>query len=125
VSWRIWTIAGDVEHVVEAAVAGAGQPVPDMLAGGGVDGGGAGPGGEPVAVGETGHIVDIGEDPGGAGRADPEDLQQCAAAGDDVLAQPAEELLQFAVEGVDLADQLGGQRPAGPPGGVLGAHRAE
>ena len=64
-------------------------------------------------------------DPGGAGGADPEDLQQCAAGRGDVLAEPAVELLEFAVEGFDLADQLSGQHPAGPPGGVVGAHRGE
>ena len=47
-----------------------------MLAAGGVDGGGAGPGREVAAVGEPGDVADVGEDPGGAGRADAMDVHQ-------------------------------------------------
>jgi len=60
--------------------------------------GGAGPGSEPVPVGEAGDVADVGEDPGGAGGADPEEVHQCAAGRGDVLAQSADELLEFAVE---------------------------
>jgi hypothetical protein len=41
-----------------------------LVAGGGVDRGGAGPGGDPVDFDESSHITDIGQDPGGAGQAD-------------------------------------------------------
>jgi hypothetical protein len=68
---------GDVDDVVEAAVPGARQPVADVLAAGGVDGGGAGPGREVVAVGEPGNIAGVGQDPGGADWADAVD---CAPA---------------------------------------------
>jgi hypothetical protein len=71
---------GDVQHVVESPVAGPGQPVADLVAAGGVQGCGAGPGCEVVAVGEPGHVADVGKDPGGTGRADPEQLGQVRAA---------------------------------------------
>jgi hypothetical protein len=53
----------DVQHVVDLAVPGAGEAVSDLLAGGGIQRCGAGPGGEPVAVGEPGHVADVGQDP--------------------------------------------------------------
>jgi hypothetical protein len=62
--------------VVEPAVAGAGEPVADLVAGGSIDGCGAGPGREPVPVSEPGDVTDVSEDAGGAGRADPEHAQQ-------------------------------------------------
>jgi hypothetical protein len=61
---------GDVDDVVDPAVAGAGEAVADLFAGGRVQGCGAGPGGEPVAVGEAGDVADVGQDPGGPGRSD-------------------------------------------------------
>src|SRR6266536_5889782 len=51
---------GDVGDVVEPAVAGSGEPVADLFAGGGVDRRSAGPGGEVVAVGEPGYVADVG-----------------------------------------------------------------
>jgi hypothetical protein len=116
---------GDVEHVVEPPVAGAGEPVADLLAGGRVDGGGAGPGGEVVAVGEAGHVTNVSQDAGGAGWADPVDVHQSGARGGDRLSQPPLERLEFAVEGLDLGDQLGRHRPAGPSGHVPRADRSE
>ena len=59
---------GDVDHVVHPPVPGPGEPVPVLLTGGGVQGCGAGPGREPVAVGEPGDVADVGQDPGGARR---------------------------------------------------------
>jgi hypothetical protein len=47
-----------------------------MLAAGGVDRGGAGPGREVVAVREPGDVPDVGEDPGGASGADAVDVHQ-------------------------------------------------
>ena len=72
----------------------------------------------PVAVGEPGHVADVGEDPRGAGRADPVDAQQPGPGGGHRLPQPAGQLPQLAVQDVDLADQLGGQLAAGPSGRV-------
>jgi hypothetical protein len=60
----------DVQDPVQAPVPGSGQPVPLLLAGGGVDGGGAGPGGEVGLGPEAGDVADVAEDPGGADRAD-------------------------------------------------------
>jgi len=45
-----------VERTVDLPVAGAGEPVPDVLAGGGIDGSGAVPRGEMSLVGEVGRL---------------------------------------------------------------------
>ena len=65
-----------IQHVVQPAIPGAGQAVAGVLSAGGVDGGGASPGGEVVAVGEAGDVADVGEDSGGTGGADPVDVHQ-------------------------------------------------
>jgi hypothetical protein len=67
------------------AVPGAGEAVPDLLPGGRVQGCGAGPRGEPVAVGEPGDVADVGQDPGGHDRADTGQVHQRRAAGEDHL----------------------------------------
>ena len=74
---------GDVQHVVHPPVPGPRQPVAVLVTGRGVQGCGAGPGREPVAVGEPGHVADVGQDPCGAGRADPEEVHQVRPAGGD------------------------------------------
>ena len=56
---------GDVDHVVHPAVAGPGQAVAVLLAGGCVQGCGAGPGREAVAVGESRDVTGVGQDPCG------------------------------------------------------------
>jgi hypothetical protein len=56
----------DVQDSVQATIAGPGQPVPDLLAGGRVDGCGAGPGGEVGHGPEPGDVPDVAEDSGGA-----------------------------------------------------------
>src|ERR1039458_1455163 len=53
---------GHVEHVVDPAVACAAEPVADVLAAGGVDRGGAGPGCEVAAAGEAADVADISQD---------------------------------------------------------------
>src|SRR4029079_16499802 len=73
----------DVEQVVDLAVPGPGEPVSDLLAGGGVERGGAGPGREPVAVGKPGDVADVDKDSGSNDRTDPGQVHQCRAAGDD------------------------------------------
>ena len=60
----------DVQGPVDPPVAGAGEPVAFLVAGGGVQRCGAVPGGEPVPVGEAADVADVGEQPGGAGGAD-------------------------------------------------------
>ena len=79
---------GDVEDVVHSAVAGAGEPVADLSAGGGIQRGGAGPGREVVAVREAGHVADVGQDPGGAGRSDPVQVHQVRPRREHRLLQP-------------------------------------
>jgi hypothetical protein len=69
--------ARHMQHVVEAAaVPGAGEAVVGVLAAGGVDRGGAGPGREVAAAREPGDITEVSEDPGGASGADPADVHQ-------------------------------------------------
>ena len=72
---------GDVDDVVGLAVAGPGEAVADLLAGGGVQGRGAGPGREPVAVGEPGDVADVGQDPGGDDGPDTGQVHQGASRG--------------------------------------------
>jgi len=108
-------VAGDVDHVVHPPVPGPGEPVPDDLSGGGLDGGGAGPGREPVPVGEPGDVTDVGQGAGGHDRPDPGQVHQRGARG-------VHHLLQLAGQGLDLLlhrDQLGqllrGEPAAGLP----------
>jgi hypothetical protein len=65
---------GHVEHVVHPSVARPREPMPDLLAGRGVDRRGAGPGGEVVTVGEACHVHDVGQDPRRTDRADAVDV---------------------------------------------------
>ena len=67
---------GDVDHVVHPPVPGPREPVAVLLAGGGVEGCGAGPGREPVAVGEPGDVADVGQDPGGDDGSDAVEVHQ-------------------------------------------------
>ena len=54
---------GDVDHVVDPAVPGPRKPVAVLLTGGSVEWCGAGPGREPVAVGEPSDVTDVGHLP--------------------------------------------------------------
>ena len=54
----------DVQDPVDLPVPASGEPVADVVAGGGVDGGGAGPGREVAAVGEPGDVADLDQQPG-------------------------------------------------------------
>jgi hypothetical protein len=116
---------GDVEDVVDPAVAGAGEPVADLGAGGGVERCGAGPGGEPVAVGDAGDVADVGEDPGGAGRADAVDVHEPGSGCGHRLPKAAGERLELAVEGLHLADQLDCEFSPRPPGQIPWPDRGE
>ena len=73
----------DVQHPVDPPVAGARQPVPLLLAGGGIQWRGAVPGREVVPAGEPVDVADVGEQPGRAGRPDAVQLQQRRALGFD------------------------------------------
>ena len=93
-----------------------------LLAGGGIDGRGAVPGGEVAAVSETGDVTDVAEEAGGAGQADAIEVLQAAAGGSDQLGQLDVGGLDLLIDGGELADQLAGQLAAGPPGNVTRPH---
>jgi hypothetical protein len=61
----------DVQHPVVAPVAGPGEAVALLVAGGGVDRGGAVPGREVPGDGEAGNVGDVADEAGGAGGSDP------------------------------------------------------
>jgi hypothetical protein len=67
---------GHVQDVVQSSVPGPVVPVPDVLAGGSVQGCGAGPRREVVAVREPGDVADIGQDSGGSRGSDAAQVQQ-------------------------------------------------
>jgi hypothetical protein len=69
----------DVQYPVDAPVPGPREPVTLLLAGGGIDGRGAIPGGEMAAVSEAGDVTDVTEQPGSAGRSDAVEVLQAAA----------------------------------------------
>ena len=73
-SWRICTIAAMCGTWFILRFPARGQPVPDLVAGGGVQRCGAGRRRAVVAVGEPGHVADVGQDAGGAGGADAEQV---------------------------------------------------
>ena len=76
----------DVQDPVDLPVPGPGQPVADLVAGGGVDRCGAVPGREVVAVGEPGDVADLDQQPGGAGGADAVQVDQRGAGRGEQLA---------------------------------------
>jgi hypothetical protein len=65
--------------VVESAVTGAGEPVPDLLAGGGIDGCGAVVGGEVMPAGKPVDGLDFGQDPPGDEGTDAVEIGQLGA----------------------------------------------
>jgi hypothetical protein len=99
--------------VVEVAVPGPGQPVADDLAAGGLQGGGAGVGGEVVLAGEPADIANLTQEGGGQHRPDPEQLQQAGVGlgdrGLDPRLHGGDALLQLA----GVGHEFGGQLPAG------------
>jgi len=106
-----------VQDAVDAPVPGAGEPVPGLAGGGGVQGRGAVPGGEPVAAREPVDAAD-GEQPGGTRGADAVQAQQGGSARGD---QPGELLvdgLGRLVDRLELAGQFHGEPAAGLAGQV-------
>ena len=65
-----------VQGVVDPPVPGPGQPVADLLAGGGVDRGGAVIAGKSVLGGEPGHVTNLSQNPPSDHRADTEQISQ-------------------------------------------------
>ena len=76
----------DVQDPVDLPVPAARQPVSDVVAGGGVDGCGAVPGGEVVAVGEPGDVADLDQQPGRTGGSDAVQVDQAGAGRGDQFA---------------------------------------
>ena len=96
--------------------------MPDLLARGGVQGCGAGPGREPVAVGEPGDVADVGQDPGRDDGSDAGQVHQRRAAGQDHRLQLYGEGLDLLLDRNQLGELLGREPAAGLPGQVAGTH---
>ena len=100
---------------------GPGQPVADLVAGGGVDRRGAVPRGEVRFGGEPGHVGDLHQQPGGAGGADPVQGGQRGSGGLEQCVQLLVGGLLTLVDAFQVADQLGGDPPARLARGIAGA----
>jgi hypothetical protein len=74
-----------VPHPVDPAASRPRQPMPTTITRRCLQRSCAVPGREPALVGESADITNVASQPGGAGRADPEQFQQCAAGGRDQL----------------------------------------
>jgi hypothetical protein len=103
---------------LDPPVAGAGEPVSLLLAGGGFQRRGAVPGREVVPAGEPVDIAGVGEQPGCAGGADAVQLEKRGTPGLDEGQDFFLAGLDLAVDAFQLADQLGDQPPADPAGDV-------
>lgn len=114
-----------VDHVVHPSVTDAGRSVPVLLAGGGVQGCGAGPGREPVPVGETRDVADIGEDPSGDDGPDAVDLGQVRTTFDDESLQLGGDLLHPGLDTDEVGKLFGGDSSPGPPSQVAGSDTGE
>src|SRR5690349_21079714 len=93
-----------------------------MVAGGGVDGCGAGPGGEVVAVGEPSAVAELDQQPSSAGGSDTVQAKQSRAGGSDQLDEFLVRCLLAQVETLQVSDQLGRDPLAGPTDHVPGPH---
>jgi hypothetical protein len=89
-----------------------------LLTGGGIQGCGAGPGGEAVAVGEPGDVADVGQDAGSHDRADAVDVHQTGAAGEHDRLQLGGRLLDLGLDRDQLGQLLGGDATASLPSDV-------
>jgi hypothetical protein len=95
-----------VQRVVQTPVSGPGEPMPDLLAGGGIDGCGAVVGGEVILGREPVDRFDLGEDAAGDDRADAVELGQVrAGAHDQGIDLPADSL-HLRVQGSDVVQVL-------------------
>jgi hypothetical protein len=98
---------------VDVSVAGAGEPVAFLVAGGCLDRCGAVPRCEVRGGAEPGDVADVADEPGGPGRADPVELAQRAAGRGDELAQLLVGGPDFGVDDGQFIDELTGQLVAG------------
>lgn len=98
-----------MQHPVDLAVAGPRQPMPSLITGRRLQRRRAVPGREPALVDEPADVRDVAEQVRRAGRADPGQLHQGAAAGVDQLAQLGVGGLDPFVDVLQFGDQVGGQ----------------
>jgi hypothetical protein len=92
---------------------------------GGVQGCGAGPGGEPVAVGEPGDVTDVGEDPRGDHRPDAGQVHQGGVTGEDQGLQLLGGGFDLRRDGDHFGELLEREPLAGLAGQVPGSHTGE
>jgi hypothetical protein len=97
-----------VQRVVDPLVPRPRQPVPDLLAGGSIDRGGAVVAGEGVLGGEPRHVTGLGQDPPGDHRADAEQAGQAGAWRGDRGGDLAAEVLEPGVQGADVGQVVAG-----------------
>jgi hypothetical protein len=98
-----------VQGVVQAPIAGSGEAVPNLFAGGGIDGCGAVVGGEVVPGREAVDVLNLGQDPAGDDRANAVEIGQVRCAGRDELADLVTRRFDLRVEGLDVRDVFAGE----------------
>ena len=101
-------VGGEVDGVVELAVAVSGQSVAHDFAAAGFDGRGACVAGEAVGAGEAADVADVAEDLGGEHVADPGELGQGGAAGGDGGCAASTVLREGAVEAAHVDEEVSG-----------------
>ena len=116
---------GDVDHVVHPSVSGTGEAVTVLLTGGGIKGRGAGPGGEPIPIGEPSHVADVREDPGRHHGPDAMDLHQTRVTGQHHRLELGGGLLDLRVNGDQLCELLRGDATSGLSCDVAGTDAGE
>jgi len=99
--------------------------VPVLLTGGCIKRGGAGPGREPVAVGEPSNVPDVGQDARGHDRADAVNVHQVGATFEDERLELGGGLLHLCLDRDQFGELLGGDPSSCLPGDVARAHRSE
>jgi len=109
---------GDVDHVVDPPVPSSGESVAVLFTGGGIKGGGAGPGREPVPVGEACDVADVGEDPGRHDRSDAVKVHQSGVASQDHGLEFRGGLLDLRIDRDQLSELLGRDAATCLPGDV-------
>jgi hypothetical protein len=110
-----------VQGVVDAPVAGAGESVSDLVAGGRVDRCGAVVGGEMVLAREPVDGLHLGQDPAGDDRPDPVELGQRGAGAGDELVDLFADRPHLRVQSTDVVEMLFGQLQAHLCDGVVRA----
>lgn len=113
----------DVRTVIELAIAGAGEPVADDIAGRGLDRGSAGVGSKRPSGTKPINTADQDKDLASQQRADPVQLSQGDIAGGHSGGDLRGSRGNALIESADLADQVAGQRMRGPLQRGLGGRR--